>query len=49
MNGEDPNKNAPGASDRGRWKNLEHESGLEPATPTLARDDEPEDDRDLGV
>lgn len=30
------NENAPGLSDRGRFANLEHETGLEPATPTLA-------------
>jgi hypothetical protein len=23
-----PNKNAPGLSDRGQWKNLEHETGF---------------------
>ena len=31
------NENAPDLSDRGRFGNLEHETGLEPATPTLAR------------
>jgi hypothetical protein len=31
------NENAPGPSDRGRFGNLEHETGLEPATPTLAK------------
>jgi hypothetical protein len=30
------NENAPDASGRGRFENLEHETGLEPATPTLA-------------
>ncbi len=39
--GED--ENAPDLTGRGRWENLEHETGLEPATPTLARDDEPEE------
>ena len=29
-------ENAPDLSDRGRFGNLEHETGLEPATPTLA-------------
>ena len=33
---ESPNETAPGASGRGRFGNLEHETGLEPATPTLA-------------
>jgi hypothetical protein len=36
-------ENAPDLTGRGHWKNLEHETGLEPATPTLARDDEPEE------
>ena len=31
------NENAPGLTDRGRFSNLEHETGLEPATPTLAK------------
>jgi hypothetical protein len=31
-----PNENAPGLTDRGRFENLEHETGLEPATSTLA-------------
>ena len=30
-------ENAPDLTGRGRWRNLEHETGLEPATPTLAR------------
>ena len=36
---QDPNhnENAPGLSDRGRFESLEHETELEPATPTLAR------------
>jgi hypothetical protein len=35
---EDPtNENAPDLSGRGRFENLEHETGLEPATPTLAK------------
>ena len=29
--------NAPDLTGRGRWQFLEHETGLEPATPTLAR------------
>ena len=29
-------ENAPGLSSRGRSRNLEHETGLEPATSTLA-------------
>ena len=33
----DPNKNTPGVSDRGRYQNLEHETGFEPATLTLAK------------
>ena len=34
---DDPtNENAPGLSSRGRIVYLEHETGLEPATPTLA-------------
>ena len=36
-------ESAPGASGRGRFGNLEHETGLEPATPTLAREDGPEE------
>ena len=31
-----PNENAPDLAGRGRFGNLEHETGLEPATPTLA-------------
>ena len=31
-----PNENAPGRSSRGRSRNLEHETGFEPATLTLA-------------
>ena len=31
-----PNENAPGASGRGRSRSLEHETGFEPATLTLA-------------
>ena len=31
-----PNEDAPGASGRGRVENLEHETGFEPATLTLA-------------
>ena len=34
--GELTNENAPDLSGRGRFENLEHETGLEPATPTLA-------------
>jgi hypothetical protein len=34
---DDQHKNAPGLTDRGRSHFLEHETGLEPATPTLAR------------
>ncbi len=30
------NENAPDANRRGRYEILEHETGLEPATPTLA-------------
>ena len=29
-------RNAPDVNHRGRFENLEHETGLEPATPTLA-------------
>ena len=36
-------ENAPGLTGRGRSLYLEHETGLEPATPTLAREDEPEE------
>ena len=32
-----PNENAPGLSDRGRYQNLERETGLEPATLSLGR------------
>jgi len=32
----DPNENAPDLTGRGRYGNMEHETGLEPATPTLA-------------
>ena len=32
-----PNENAPGANRRVRYENLEHETGLESATPTLAK------------
>ena len=34
--GEASNENAPDLTGRGRFQNLEHETGLEPATPTLA-------------
>jgi len=30
------NEDAPDSTSRGRFENLEHETGLEPATPTLA-------------
>ena len=33
----DPNKNTPGLSDRGRYQNVERETGLEPATLSLGR------------
>ena len=33
-------KNAPDLSSRGRSQNLEHETGLEPATSTLAKGSE---------
>jgi hypothetical protein len=33
------NENAPDPTGRGRFGNLEHETGLEPASPTLARDE----------
>ena len=39
------NKNTPGLSDRGRYQNLERETGIEPATLTLARESEPEEDQ----
>jgi len=35
--GDDCNENAPDRTGRGRSRNLEHETGLEPATPTLAK------------
>jgi hypothetical protein len=35
--GESTNENAPDLTSRGRFGNLEHETGLEPATPTLAK------------
>jgi hypothetical protein len=38
-----PNENAPDLTGRRHSVFLEHETGLEPATPTLARDDEPEE------
>ncbi len=34
---EPTNENAPGLTDRGRFEKMEHETGLEPATPTLAK------------
>ncbi len=37
------NENAPDLTGRGRSLELEHETGLEPATPTLARESEPEE------
>ena len=40
---DDRNENAPDLISRGRYQNLEHETGLEPATPTLARESEPEE------
>jgi hypothetical protein len=40
---EPTNENAPGLTGRGRFAKMEHETGLEPATPTLAREDEPEE------
>ncbi len=36
------NENAPDLTGRGRFEKMEHEAGLEPATPTLARESEPE-------
>ena len=41
----DPNENAPGLSDRGRYQNLERETGLEPATLSLGRESETEEDQ----
>ncbi len=38
-----PVENAPDLTGRGRSHFLEHETGLEPATPTLAREDENEE------
>jgi integrase len=35
--GKPANENALDATSRGRYRNLEHETGLEPATPTLAK------------
>ena len=35
--GSPPNKNTPGLSDRGRYQNLERETGIEPATLSLGR------------
>ena len=35
--GSPPNENAPGVSDRGRYQNVERETGLEPATLSLGR------------
>ena len=32
---DDPNKTAPGLSDRGHWEKLERETGFEPATLSL--------------
>ena len=31
------NENAPDLTGRGRFEKMEHETGLEPATPTLAK------------
>ena len=37
------NENAPDLTGRGRFEKMEHETGLEPATPTLAREEDPEE------
>jgi hypothetical protein len=37
LQGADPHEDAPDPSGRGRFGKMEHETGLEPATPTLAR------------
>jgi len=43
---DDPDsENAPDPTGRGRSFYLEHETGLEPATPTLAREDQPQEDQ----
>ncbi len=47
LNDDPDNENAPDLTGRGRSLYLEHEAGLEPATPTLARKDEPEEDQSL--
>ena len=38
-------ENAPDLTGRGRFGKMEHKTGLEPATPTLARESEPEKDQ----
>ena len=40
-----PNENAPGGTHRGRYQNLERETGLEPGTLSLGRESEPEEDQ----
>jgi hypothetical protein len=43
--GDSTNNNAPGTSRRGRTGSLERETGLEPATLSLGREYEPEEDQ----
>ena len=40
-----PNENAPDVTSRGRYQNVERETGLEPATLSLGRESEPEEDQ----
>ena len=40
-----PNENAPDVTSRGRYQNMERETGLEPATLSLGRESEPEEDQ----
>jgi hypothetical protein len=43
--GSPPNKNTPGLSDRGHSQILERETGIEPATLSLGRESEPEENQ----
>ena len=39
------NENAPDVTSRGHYQNVERETGLEPATLSLGRESEPEEDQ----
>ncbi len=47
LNDDPDNENAPDLTGRGRSLYLEHETGFEPATLSLGREDEPEEDPPL--